>query len=693
MKKILLLLILGTVISAQQIMLTQDTISIKSSFNTNPFILKDSNGKIHLVYTNQSRSSGSSKEIFYSMEEADSFRTSNLTNNYIEESQPCLSFDNNDNVHITFLSKDTTNKVFQITYTNNINGYFTEPFFLTTDGINKSSPVSLISKDSIIYIVYYTYSYTTNRIYYLTYNLKTNKVSKPVSLGSGGSSGNNDIAMTLDKNGWVHIVIKEGASEGGNLKYFIVKKGILKEVPLEIAHKIKAPKLQVDRFNTVYILYKNVEDKRLYITNNLGDNFERPVAVTPPHQDPESFDNFSIDVSNRFYFAYQSADSANNTGLYLVHGNREQFSAPIRIQEFKDADLLTSSTSVLASGDGQFSILFSKVNVRDNKLVSDLILKKGFLFGNAVAKVENDSLIFKLTKIGDTSELLLKIKNSGTALLKIYSPEIASSVFSVELQDTLYIEPDTTKAIKIQFQPSDTIEYKSKIMLNTNSLTTSTIAANLFGKGFGLPEIFASKDTLILMEEKGFIDSVLIINKGTAVLTIDSIKNLSKFNIAINYKDGKIEPHDSIYIKVSLENLLDDVVEHFIDSILIFSNDPFRRINKFIIHSRHYTLNLNEDMVISQLYKLHQNYPNPFNPHTTISFTISNQAHVTLRVFDALAREIATLVDENLSSGIHNIVFNGEQLSTGVYYYKLQVKSSDKKKPDYVEVKKMILVK
>ena len=95
----------------------------------------------------------------------------------------------------------------------------------------------------------------------------------------------------------------------------------------------------------------------------------------------------------------------------------------------------------------------------------------------------------------------------------------------------------------------------------------------------------------------------------------------------------------------------------------------------------------------TEFFKLNQNYPNPFNPQTTISFTISEQAHVILQVFDPLAREIATLVNETLPAGIHNIVFNGENLSTGVYYYKLLVKSNERKQPDYIDVKKMILVK
>ncbi len=72
-------------------------------------------------------------------------------------------------------------------------------------------------------------------------------------------------------------------------------------------------------------------------------------------------------------------------------------------------------------------------------------------------------------------------------------------------------------------------------------------------------------------------------------------------------------------------------------------------------------------------FKLNQNYPNPFNPETNIVFSITNNAHVSLVIYDVLGNVIKTLVDENLSVGNYNIMFDGENLSSGVYLYKLQV--------------------
>ena len=693
MRKILLLLILGTVISAQEIMLTEETISTKTSLNSTPILVKDTKGKIHFVYTNQTGSSNYSKEIIYSVEDDDSIRSEYLTSNGLEENYPCLSLDKNDNAYVTFLSKDTTNKVFQIKFTNNVKGYFAEPIFITFDATNKFMPVSAVSPDSVLHVVYYSNIYSKNQIFYLSYNLKTKSISKPLILGLGEPSRINDLSIILDKKGRVHIAIKTGSVEGGELKYFQIIKGKIQEIPVGLNQKIVSPEILIDRFNAVYILYKDVKDNRLYLINNFGGNFKEPVVITPLYQNPTCFYNFTVDDRERFCITYVSKEFDNSTGLYLIHGSGKQFSNPIKLQIFNNDKQTLNSVNVIATGNGQISLLLSENNIHNNKLVSDLILRKGYLFGYPIAKVEQDSLYFAPTPLGDTSHAYLKIRNTGKVPLKVFSQVISNGDFASSSRDTLLIQPNSSESIPIEFYPLDTLEQTSTIIFKTNSLTTKTIKAKLFGKGLGLPRLFASKDTLTLLEEKAYIDSILIVNKGASVLNIDSIKSFSRYALNIHLSKKEIKVQDSVYLKVSLDELTDEMVERFIDSILVYTNNPYKKTFKFIVHSQHYTLDLDKEKSINELYKLQQNYPNPFNPQTTITFTISNQAHVNLYVFDALAREIAMLVDENLSAGIHNVVFNGDNLATGVYYYKMQVKSSDRKQPDYVEVKKMILVK
>ncbi|MBK7500346.1 MAG: T9SS type A sorting domain-containing protein [Ignavibacteriales bacterium] len=83
---------------------------------------------------------------------------------------------------------------------------------------------------------------------------------------------------------------------------------------------------------------------------------------------------------------------------------------------------------------------------------------------------------------------------------------------------------------------------------------------------------------------------------------------------------------------------------------------------------------------------LQQNYPNPFNPSTSIQYAISSMQFVTLKVYDLLGREVATLVNEEKTIGSYEVEFYGNNLTSGIYFYKLQAGS-------FVETKKMVLIK
>lgn len=71
-------------------------------------------------------------------------------------------------------------------------------------------------------------------------------------------------------------------------------------------------------------------------------------------------------------------------------------------------------------------------------------------------------------------------------------------------------------------------------------------------------------------------------------------------------------------------------------------------------------------------YSLEQNYPNPFNPTTNIRFAIPQSSFVTLKVYNMLGKEVATLVNEQRESGVYEVTFDGKDLASGVYIYKIQ---------------------
>jgi hypothetical protein len=83
---------------------------------------------------------------------------------------------------------------------------------------------------------------------------------------------------------------------------------------------------------------------------------------------------------------------------------------------------------------------------------------------------------------------------------------------------------------------------------------------------------------------------------------------------------------------------------------------------------------------------LKQNYPNPFNPSTTISYDLPTRSHVTLKIFNLLGQEVATLVNGEVEAGRHQMQWNARGLSSGVYFYRLQAGK-------FVETRKLILLR
>ncbi|HUI30476.1 MAG TPA: T9SS type A sorting domain-containing protein [Candidatus Acidoferrales bacterium] len=94
---------------------------------------------------------------------------------------------------------------------------------------------------------------------------------------------------------------------------------------------------------------------------------------------------------------------------------------------------------------------------------------------------------------------------------------------------------------------------------------------------------------------------------------------------------------------------------------------------------------------IARGFKLYQNYPNPFNPTTAISYQLPDISHVTLEIYDVLGREVRTLVNEVEKAGRYDVMFDADNLSSGVYFCKLVVTSNEERR--FMAVDKLLLFK
>lgn len=116
-----------------------------------------------------------------------------------------------------------------------------------------------------------------------------------------------------------------------------------------------------------------------------------------------------------------------------------------------------------------------------------------------------------------------------------------------------------------------------------------------------------------------------------------------------------------------------ELIEWFVPVQYHFGNQPLTDVRL-------------SDAEVPAGFSLSQNYPNPFNPATTIRFALPDQATTSLRVYDIVGKEIATLVNENLQAGAYEIRFDASAFASGTYIYRLQA-------GDQVATRRMILVK
>jgi hypothetical protein len=126
---------------------------------------------------------------------------------------------------------------------------------------------------------------------------------------------------------------------------------------------------------------------------------------------------------------------------------------------------------------------------------------------------------------------------------------------------------------------------------------------------------------------------------------------------------------------------------------------PFLHQNPSAIHGVPPAPTLQAFSDVPDVYALYQNYPNPFNPATTIRFDLPEPALVTLKVYNILGQEVATLLDrELLMDDTHEVEFDAEHLASGVYFYKISAEAAGADEAEvsaktFQSIMKMLLIK
>ena len=137
----------------------------------------------------------------------------------------------------------------------------------------------------------------------------------------------------------------------------------------------------------------------------------------------------------------------------------------------------------------------------------------------------------------------------------------------------------------------------------------------------------------------------------------------------------------------------DDALAKFVKLVLKSARgemSPWVSISEFqVFGTPSESIALNKNGAVGDIateYTLAQNYPNPFNPSTTISFSLPQDSNVTLSIFNICGQEVASLVQGNLTAGVHQVEFDARNLNSGTYFYRIEAGS-------YQAIRRMILVK
>ncbi|KAF0142114.1 MAG: Bifunctional xylanase/esterase [Stygiobacter sp.] len=284
---------------------------------------------------------------------------------------------------------------------------------------------------------------------------------------------------------------------------------------------------------------------------------------------------------------------------------------------------------------------------------------------------------------GVTKAAAYTISNLGNIDLKIDSIKITHMAFSNK-KKTMIISPGQTIIDTVYFSPLITSSYSANLKLYSNSKPTPYIMW-LFGS--------SAEEIIVHQNYKAIYFGKIPV--GQIRDNTVTIRNMGKESIRLvsTIIYNNINAKESSFIfKSSGTTIETDINPNSVyNQIIRFQPQNSNYISGSVIN-RYYSQNMsltNEQSINIEGNLpdyLAQNYPNPFNGITKIRFQISSSSMVRLSIFDALGREIYTILNERLEPGLHEKIFSGNGLSSGVYFCRLQSDS-------YSETKKLILMK
>jgi hypothetical protein len=340
-------------------------------------------------------------------------------------------------------------------------------------------------------------------------------------------------------------------------------------------------------------------------------------------------------------------------------------------------DTITFVPTVLGSSTAKILI------TSNDATTPDTINVTGYAFGIPAVQLSSKSLNVDRVRIGQFKDTTITITNTGNDTLKISNITSSSAVFTVRITVQI-LPPGMAFTDTLHFAPIALGTVSSTLLVASNS-PSSPDTIKVSGFGFGIPAMQFNTKAIFFGNVKvgTFKDTtVTITNTGNDTLKISNItSSRSTFTARPTIKN--IPPGQSLKDTLRFA----PITVGADSALLVIQNNSGSSPDTIKVAGVAIPTTSVENIgEIPTEYALYQNYPNPFNPATTISFSLPSKSFVSLKVYDALGREVSTILNEELSAGTYSKQWNAADLPSGVYFYCLQTGS-------FTETKKLVLLK
>ncbi len=333
-----------------------------------------------------------------------------------------------------------------------------------------------------------------------------------------------------------------------------------------------------------------------------------------------------------------------------------------------------------------FTFRYLNSEVIDHNEDSLIILRnKPFL-------LKTKDIDFGEKKIGDSSETSFFIYSdeSDSITLNLSSIVLAgdsSQSTFVFFPQTVRLAPMDSSKITIRFIPKSIGLFTSKLIIENQTIYDTIFLSGLSS----FPALNTNMSSLSFGSVKisdSISKTITLTNSSPNPLIIYSITNkVSSFSTLIS-KDT-IQFGDTITLTVQFKP---NQINVYKDTLFILNNSNVPVVKLPLEGIGSLTSVILSNDLIPQEYSLSQNYPNPFNPNTTIRYGLPSASIVSLKIFNILGQQVSQLVNSVEPVGWHEVVWNAN-ISSGLYFYRLDAISTVDPQKRFTQLKKMVLLK